>query len=351
MNSLGAFLRRAATILALAIMAVPAATTAPAWAGDADRGAAVVLMYHRFGVGETPSTNITLDQFEAHIRHLVKGGYTVLPLDKIVAAMRAGEPLPDRTVAITIDDAHISAYREAWPRLREAGLPFTLFVSTDPVDRGFSGSMTWDQIRELKAAGVIIGHHGDLHAHMTEMAPGAARADIEKATHRFEAEIGEAPALFSYPFGEISAEMETLIASLGFQAAFGQHSGVAHTGADRFKLPRFALNEHYGTMDRFRMVADTLPLPALDITPADWRLTPATNPPAFGFTVDAPDIDTARLNCYPSGGAAATIERLGPSRVELRLDRPLPPGRARINCTMPAGEGRWRWLGVQFYIP
>ncbi len=24
--------------------------------------------------------------------------------------------------------------------------------------------------------------------------------------------------------------------------------------------------------------------------------------------------------------------------------------RARINCTMPGPEGRWRWLGMQFYM-
>jgi hypothetical protein len=27
------------------------------------------------------------------------------------------------------------------------------------------------------------------------------------------------------------------------------------------------------------------------------------------------------------------------------------PGRARVNCTMPGPDGRWRWLGVPFFVP
>lgn len=351
MSSFGVFMRRAAAVIALALTGVSGIASGPAAASDADRSAAVLLMYHRFGVSQTPSTNITLDQFEAHIRHLAEGGYKVLPLEEIVAALRSGAPLPDRAVAITIDDAHVSAYREAWPRLRDAGLPFTLFVATDAVDRGYAGVMTWDQIRELKAAGVTIGLHSAAHAHMTELPLDKAREDLERGKQRLEAELGEAPAFFAYPFGEIGADLKKLVASLGLEAAFGQQSGVAYSGADRFALPRFALNEHYGAMDRFRLVADALPLPVRDVTPADWRLTADANPPAFGFTLDDAGLNTADLNCYPSGGVDATTERLGPRRMELRFDGAFAKGRARINCTMPAGHGRWRWFGVQFYIP
>ncbi len=57
----------------------------------------------------------------------------------------------------------------------------------------------------------------------------------------------------------------------------------------------------------------------------------------------------ASLNCF-AGAREITIERLGERRIEVRLARPLKPGRTRINCTMPGPEGRWRWLGMQFYM-
>jgi hypothetical protein len=39
-------------------------------------------------------------------------------------------------------------------------------------------------------------------------------------------------------------------------------------------------------------------------------------------------------------------------RVTIRLPQPFEPGHDnRINCTLPAGEGRVRWLGLQYLVP
>ena len=55
---------------------------------------AAVLMYHRFGEDKYPSTNIRLDQFDAHLEKLASGDYTVLPLDKIIRHIQDGTELP-----------------------------------------------------------------------------------------------------------------------------------------------------------------------------------------------------------------------------------------------------------------
>ena len=122
-------------VLAVASYAVVFPVSAHA-AVSADQSAATIIMYHRFGERDYPSTNVRIEQFEAHIRELQSGPYTVLPLEQIIEAYRVGHELPSHTVAITIDDAYRSVYTEAWPRLRDAKLPFTLFVATDPVDQG-----------------------------------------------------------------------------------------------------------------------------------------------------------------------------------------------------------------------
>ena len=117
---------------------------------------AVIFMYHRFGENEYPSTSIRLEQFEDHLKALKKGNFTVWPVPRIIAALKAGQDLPDRTIGITIDDAYLSVFTEAWPRFKAAGIPFSVFVATDPVDRKVGGYMTWEHLRELKAAGVTI---------------------------------------------------------------------------------------------------------------------------------------------------------------------------------------------------
>ena len=331
--------------MALAMAILVAAGGGAAIAADS----AVILIYHRFGEDKHPSTSVTIAQFEAQIEHLASGGYSVLPVPEILAAIDAGRPLPERTVGITVDDATRSTFVEAWPRLEEAGMPFTVFVSTDPVDQGHAGIMSWDELRQLVAAGVTIGNHSAAHGHMWQGDDAGNRADLLRAKRRIEEELGVDAALFAYPYGEWNGAVRELVAELGFSAAFGQHSGVVAAHSDRLNLPRFALNESYGAIDRFRLIADTLPLGAHDVTPADRIM--AENPPSVGFTIEPPLSNPDSLACYASGGVAATLAHKDDGRVEVHFDGPFPSGRARLNCTAPAEGGRWHWFGLQFVAP
>jgi peptidoglycan/xylan/chitin deacetylase (PgdA/CDA1 family) len=332
-----------ASLFALGMVVAAFLSPPPAEAADS----AVVFMYHRFGESTSPSTNIRIEQFEAHLKELAEGGYKVLALPAILSALKRGEALADKTIALTIDDAYLSVYGTAWPRLKAAGLPFTLFVATDPIDRKLRNYMNWDQIRELAKAGVTIGSQTARHLHMADASARANAADLKKSNARFVAELGVTPKLFAYPYGEASLAAKTLVIAEGFAAAFGQHSGVVHPKADFFYLPRFALNEAYGNVDRFRLAANALALPVSEITPRDPLLT--DNPPAFGFTVDPGLKQINRLACYHGGQGKLPIERLG-QRIEVRPKLAFRPGRTRINCTMPGPGKRWRWFGMQFYV-
>ena len=329
-------------LMGLLTAAGPAAT---AWAEQS----AVVFMYHRFGESAYPSTNVRLEQFEAHINEFSSGRYAVKSLPDILAALRNGNPLPERTIGISIDDAFMSVYREAWPRLRKAGLPFTLFVATDPIDRRRRGYMSWDQIRELARGGVTIGSQTASHLHM---AASSNAADLEKSNLRFEAELDRLPTIIAYPYGEYSLDVRVVSQIAGFEFGFGQHSGVLHDKADFSFLPRFALNETYGDISRLKFAANALPLAVTDVLPADPKLSLEQNPPSIGFTVGGEAVKALRrIACYTSGQGRSPVERLGKRRVEVRPELAFRPGRTRINCTVPAKEDRWRWYGLQFYVP
>lgn len=316
---------------------------------------AVIVMYHRFGEEKYPSTNTTLAQLEDHVGELASGRYAVLPVRKIVEDLQAGRPLPDRAVGISIDDGFVSVFAEAWPRFKKAGLPFTLFTATDYHHQPIRGYMSWDQIRELaKDPLVDIGHHSASHLHMADASAAAVRADLEKATKVWEEKIGRRPALFAYPFGEAGLETIEAVKQAGFAAAFGQHSGaigpdLAKNPVEKFYLPRFAFNEQWGEAKRFRQTVNAVALPIAELTPAD-PLVARPNPPAFGFTLARPVKGIERIVCHASHEGVGKIERLGEARVEVRFANPFPKGRTRINCTLPAGEGRWHWFGRQFYV-
>jgi len=341
------FMRHCGLSALLVSACVAAAVPARAAAPEADATAAVALMYHRFGENGIPSTNIRVEQFERHLQILAEGGYRVVPLAEIVAAMKAGTPVPPKTVAITVDDAYASVLTVAWPRLKARGWPLTLFVATEPVDRGTHGYLTWAQIRTLAAEGVTIGAHSRSHAHMAKLSPADAAAEIAQSNARFQAELGAVPSLFAYPYGEANTETERLAAQ-SYAAAFGQHSGVLTATDNRFFLPRFALNETYGTDDRFRLVIGALPIPAADITPENPTLT--RNPPLFGFTVPGDSLSLRGMKCYASSPGETVTEVLG-RRVEVRQSEGFTGTRGRINCTLPGPDGRWRWFGRMFYLP
>ncbi len=141
---------------------------------------------------------------QGSLTELKDGNYVVKPVPEILAAIRSGTELPDKTVGITIDDAFSSVYKIGWPMLRRAGLPFTLFVATEPLDRKTSGYMSWDQLRELHKAGVTIGSQTATHLHMPHATDQQNKVDLEASNARFKAELGFIPKIIAYPYGEYS---------------------------------------------------------------------------------------------------------------------------------------------------
>ena len=117
---------------------------------------------------------------------------------------------------------------------------------------------------------------------------------------------------------------------------------------DIMTLPRFAFNENYADIDRFKLIINSRALPVKDILPRTADLD--VNPPSVGFTVDDNIKGLGAMNCFPSHiDKAARINLIGTNRVEVRFDEPFPPGRSRINCTMPGPDGRWYWFGLPFF--
>ena len=311
---------------------------------------ASVLMYHRFGEDKYPSTNIKLNQFLEHVDEISKPKYNVISLDNALKAIENIKLIKDRSVVITIDDAYSSVYKHAWPILKKYNLPFTLFVSTDVIDNKIPGYMTWEEIRILRDNGVIIGSQTKSHFHMHNLTQNQIVNELTKSNIRFVKEIGSKPKIFAYPYGEYNLKVLKEVKKHGFLAAFRQHSGVAHQSLGMFELPRFAMNENYGNMKRFKLAVNALPMPISDLTPKNPVID--KNPPNYGFTLSTKIKPRNRISCFAFAINNIKLEtkRLGKDRIEIRLDKPFPKGRGRINCTMAAPDNRWRWLGRQFII-
>ena len=114
------------------------------------------LMYHRFNENKYPSTNIQMNVFKEQMKIVKNSNYTFSNPKKFEGNFTY--PKTNKEILITIDDAFLSFYLEAWPFLKQNKIPFILFVSTEPV--GKNGYMTWEQIKEVEAEEfTVIGHH------------------------------------------------------------------------------------------------------------------------------------------------------------------------------------------------
>ncbi len=331
-------------LMALSVFGTMLSGARPADAADS----AVILMYQRFDEPNQP-TSISAASFAAHLNELSDSRYHVMSLPAVIAAFRAGTPLPDRTIVITLDDAYRSAFQTAVPLLQEHKFPYTLFVTTDNVDEGRPDMMSWEQIRRAAEAGATIGSHGARLLHMVEMGDAANRDNISRATARIAEEIGNAPTVFAYPYGEFGNAEQKIVATMGFAGAVGEYSGVASTDSTPYDLPRFGFVEAYAGIDRFRTIANALPLPVADLLPGNPKL--AANPPALGFTLTTKVEGADALTCQPSfAGGTTDVEHLG-DRVEVRFDKPFPAGNNKVSCTARSADNRVRWLGVPVYVP
>ncbi|GAB4302697.1 MAG: polysaccharide deacetylase family protein [Thiohalomonadaceae bacterium] len=318
---------------------------------------AVVFMYHRFGEDRYPSTSIRLEQFDAQLDYLAQNGYQVWPLERIVTHLLHNEPLPERTIAITVDDAYLSVYEHAWPRLKARGWPFTVFVNTDPVDRGLSGFMTWEQMRAMQKEGVRFANHTASHDSMAERRADETaaawerrvRADIERAQRRLREELGEQseqePRLFAYPYGEYDTRAADLVQAMGY-IGFGQQSGAIGPLSDRRALPRYPMAEGFAALEPFARKAGSLPLPVLQAAPWEPHIG-SNNPPQLTLTLQRP---LRGIACYNAAGQPLPLTWLDDTRFQVQAADRLPRGRSRYNCTAPAGDGRWYWYSHPWLV-
>lgn len=280
-----------------------------------------VLIYHRFDEDKYPSTNIPTERFREQLEFLKNNNYTVIPLARLVDSLKGKSKLPDHAVVITIDDGYRSVYTDAWPALKQYGYPFTVFVYTRATDNKHWNYMTWDQIKEMKAAGVDFQNHGYAHEHMAFKPPemnmeeyGAwIRADLSVSTKLMAEELKERPRFFAVPYGEYNKILLDEIRSMGYEAILLQDPGSVSKDTDPFAIPREPiLGNEWATMKHFQKILERVDLPLVGETPA-LGLLPDNKPERFGAKLLYPDR-------YIPGTLGIYVSELGWQKASLEVD-------------------------------
>ena len=324
---------------------------ASASSGAADH--CVVLQYHHIS-DETPGiTSVSPELFQRHLDFLLQNDHVVMPLEDVITALKIGIDLPENCVALTIDDAYVSAFTEAYPRVVRYDYPLTVFVSTDAVDSGLATHLSWDQMREMQMHGISFQNHSHSHDHLIRRLENEEiddweqriAADIQTAQNRIQAELGSSPTLFAYPYGEYNQALKQMVASMGL-IGFGQQSGPLWRQADFTALPRFAMLSIYARMRAFAKKVTSLPLPITGAFPEDPVVALDDWHPSLTLIFDPYVPNTDQLTCYLNGSREVSYQWLDQpaGAVVVTPKGRLNVGRNRTYCTLPvSAQSRLAW--------
>ncbi|QSX29979.1 polysaccharide deacetylase family protein [Shewanella cyperi] len=321
--------------------------------------AAVILQYHHVADNTPAATSVSVAQFAEHMAYLAANDFKVVPLSRLVEAIREGTVLSPKTVAITFDDGYQNIADNADPILKQYGFPYTLFVAIEPMDKGFGGMMSRETLKRLAASGVDLANHSYGHEHLIRRLPGedaaAWLARMETNILNTEAEIekisGKSLKLFAYPYGEYNADLQLWLEKQGF-VAFGQQSGAAGKYSALTALPRFPVGGRYADLGELKTKLSSLNMPVLKQNRSDPQLAVDERRPLLELTLDTQDFNPLQMMCYVSGQGPQKPEWLDGQRMRIQAARDLPPGRSRYNCTAPSrSHSGYYWFSQAWVRP
>ncbi|MBP5618025.1 MAG: polysaccharide deacetylase family protein [Clostridia bacterium] len=200
-----------------------------------------VLMYHH--LSEKPGALgpyvVTPAQFRSDLLYMRERGYETVTAAQLIDYVDGKGTLPEKPVLITFDDGYESFYAYAYPilqELNEKALLSVIGVYTEQYSTGDDHNVayahvTWDEIAEMAGSGLVeIGNHTyDLHT-LTDrkgcrIKPGESEAayramltaDVQALQDRLTAVTGQAPAVFTFPYGNVCSQSCEVVEAMGFR--------------------------------------------------------------------------------------------------------------------------------------
>ncbi len=255
-------------------------------------------------LGDREFWTTPVGEFERHLKYFAETNTRVMTLDEVSNMLDSGQPLPSRAVVLTIDDADLSVYEQAWPLLKKYNVQAHLFVPTAMVGTRWSSLnvCSWEQLKEMSDSGHIIvdSHTRHLHYKIATsespepvfLHPESIEDDVVqdnrnriaqfstdqwqlinaqqishilKKPHPAIAEdllasrldilngVGKAPRWLSWPYGFADDRRDSLASSLGFAGTVSLRPSTYGPGESPWHVGRFTLTAKT-TIDRISLV-------------------------------------------------------------------------------------------------
>jgi peptidoglycan/xylan/chitin deacetylase (PgdA/CDA1 family) len=169
---------------------------------------------------------VRADRFTEQMTLLRDSGRRAASLESLIE-----NPDPN-AVALTFDDGHLSNYTTAFPVLTRLGFTATFFVTTSWV--GQANRASWEQLREMAAAGMSIQSHTDTHPFLSQMDEAGVRQELAGSRDKIEQALGRPATALALPGGDAPPRaLRGLIGTIGYRLV-----ATSEWGPNPAELPR-----------------------------------------------------------------------------------------------------------------
>lgn len=166
-----------------------------------------VLMYHNIDSSmHKDHLNVIPEDFEKHLKYLVKKGYTTIGLSDLCQYLANKKALPGRAVLITFDDGHRNNYTQMYPLLKKYNCRGNMFIVSNFIEDNKGNShlgkyVTDDDLKIMDPAIMEYGLHSYDHIDYNKLDENGINADIKKCKQQLT-DLGiKFQPCFAYTYG------------------------------------------------------------------------------------------------------------------------------------------------------
>ncbi len=204
-----------------------------------------VIGYNHFSEKCEKSPCIPALVFDQQMKYLKDNGYRVISMNEFLDFLYYRSAIPKRSVVITIDGGHSSAYNIAYPILQKYGLSATFFIYPDSIGIN-EMSLTWDHLKKLKAEGFEVGSFAftsrDIEVKKEQEDEQAYWSRIKKelllAKQIIDKELSQDTPYLAFPSAEYNQELLNICDQAGYKMAFTMQPGSNPFFSDPLSLKR-----------------------------------------------------------------------------------------------------------------
>src|SRR2546422_6758998 len=287
----------------------------------------IIFCYHRLvDKVRYPGTEITPQVFEQQMKMLKDRGITVIGMQDLLAWKRGEKNIPPRCAIITFDDGWKSQYEVAWPILKKFNYPVTLFIYTEGVRGGHFGggeAITWEQLAEMRDAGVDIQAHSATHQDLRKgydiinkkKTSGAEyeqwlQNEVVGCKQLLEQRLAVKVNCFAVPFGNYNEHVKEVARNAGYEAMFTVYGQPLTFNSPVDSLGRYAIEANKPKVfeDATKMIGTSTGGAAAVAAVGAGDVSPQ---PADG--------DTVRTALPLIKGNLSSIGQIDPATVQMRI--------------------------------